>query len=120
MHTSLDLGGPRMSPAHLLRGLGAFALGSTVATQVLAVQLHYAAVLGRPVLHVGIYNLYLPTQGWQWATWWGTSHPQVFLVPALVLVAITAGLTALAARKPPKQVDGARWATRRDLQKAGL
>ena len=98
-----------MRKERLIRGLLAFALGSTVATQVLAYQLHYAPVLGTPMLHAGIYNVYLPTQGWQWASWWGWSHPGTFTTAGLVLVGITAGLTLLPARKPPQEPDSATW-----------
>jgi type IV secretion system protein VirD4 len=109
-----------MRKERLIRGLLAFALGSTVATQVLAYQLHYAPVLGTPMLHAGIYNVYLPTQGWQWASWWGWSHPGTFTTAGLVLVGITAGLTLLPARKPPQEPDSATWATPRQIRKAKL
>jgi type IV secretion system protein VirD4 len=104
----------------LLRIALAFALGSLVATQLFAFQQHYHPTLGTPVAQVGIYNLYLPTQGALWTYWWGWSHPQMFLTPGLVLLTITVGLALLHIQAPKKDDPPVREATRRDLQKAGL
>ena len=109
-----------MRKERLIRGLLAFTLGSTVATQILAYQLHYAPILGAPLFHAGIYNVYLPTQEWVWALWWGWSHPSTFTTAGVVLVAITAGLTLLPTPKRGKEEDGAQWATPRQIRKAKL
>jgi type IV secretion system protein VirD4 len=109
-----------MRKARLIRGLLAFALGSCVATQLFAWQRGYPPVLGEPLVRYGIYNVYLPTQGWQWASWWAWPHPQAFTAAGLVLAAITIGLTVRPPPKRRKEEDSAQWATRRQIRKAKL
>jgi type IV secretion system protein VirD4 len=73
------------------------------------------------VAQVGIYSLYLPTQGVRWAYWWGRQQPRPFLLPAVVLVGITGGLLLARGRQVAAEPEQpVRWATRRSLRKAGL
>jgi type IV secretion system protein VirD4 len=101
-------------------GLLALLLGSWAGTQVLAYQAHDHPALGRPIMHVGRHSIYLPTDGWRWAWQWGWHQPQRFQGAALTMLAVTALLSLPLVRRSPGTSGAARWATKADLNNAGL
>src|SRR5262245_58981069 len=62
-------------------------LASQVGTQVLALQAHYAPILGTPLMTFQAFyqthGLYGPWQGWAWAAQWGWQAPEVMHVAGL-------------------------------------
>lgn len=101
----------------------AFVIGSAVGTQVFAWQAGYHPTLGQPVHTIGVHQVYLPTAGWTWAQRWAWGHPARFTAAGLSMLTVTAVLLVvvvpLTKKNAPKDA-GARWATKQDLQAAGL
>jgi len=98
----------------------ALSVGSWMATQLFAYQMHYQPALGPPLVSVGLYRLYAPTAGVTWAWRWAWQHPQAFRPAGFVLLAFLALGAVPFARKTAPRRGVARWATRRDLQRQGL
>ncbi len=94
--------------------------GSWCATETLAFQAGWAPSLGAPLLHVGTVAIYSPWTGWVWAWWWAFLAPTAFVRAGCVFVGI-AGLCCLRRGASSLVKAGvAQWATRQDLQDAGL
>ena len=106
-----------------VRSLGAFALSSTLATQLYAWLQAYHPALGQPWLLVSGWPVYAPWKLAQWAWHWALVQPQPFTWPALLVVGLTVALPALGAYVDTATAQTAspvQWATRRSLLHADL
>jgi type IV secretory pathway TraG/TraD family ATPase VirD4 len=100
-------------------------------TQVMAMAYGYSPLLGRPLWRGQFFArpqaLYAPWQGLGWWWQWGShaSHRWTLLVGTAVLLLVLAGgwwhMTQRRTNPPAMEGHGTgRWATRRDIRKAGL
>lgn len=103
-----------------LHATGALLVASTLGTQLFAYQQRYWSGLGTPLTHYGAHSLYLPTDAYRWAWRWGRTSPRTFQMTAMVILGGTALLCLPLAKKREQDATGAVWATKQDLQDAGL
>jgi len=100
-------------------------------TQYLAVTYGYSPLLGRPLWQGQFFArpqaLYAPWQGLGWWWQWGarSSHRWAVLASSALLLLVVVGCWwgVTHRRTNPPEMEGhgtGRWATRRDLRKAGL
>jgi type IV secretion system protein VirD4 len=110
-------------------GVVAVALaGLWAATEVAAARLHDVPALGAPWARIGDWRVYAPWAWMQWSGALGRRAPEVFrqaeaLTTGGALLGVLVGVVGALSRRrsPPSRAHGsARWASARELERAGL
>lgn len=74
----------------------------------------FAATLGVPLFHWGVWPIYSPWAVWGWVWRWGWGAPEAFSGTALVFGGMALGGAVLWCYAAQRKSD-ARWSTRREL-----
>ena len=101
------------------------ALALTLATQVFAAVHQQHNALGMPALTLGVVKFYGPWQGVQWARWWWSSNPALFLWAGIagggaVLLLTSVWIAAALGHFQQEAKENATLATGAELRKAKL
>src|ERR1700721_2408256 len=104
--------------------LSALLVGSIVASQWVACRLNYLPALGG--MHIGAQVVYPPWAIFAWARQFGSDIPSVlnegytFIAGAFILATLILGAARRWRSIPVREIGKDRWATWRDMKRAGL